>query len=58
MIADSKNASSDLHWFAMRVTYRREMAVKDMLDAEQVESFVPMHKVAYGFGLSRGVYLR
>ena len=45
MIADTKNASSDLHWFAMRVTYRREMAVKDMLDAEQVESFVPMHKV-------------
>lgn len=29
-------------WFAMRVTYRRELAVKQMLDDAGVENFIPM----------------
>ena len=32
-------------WYAMRVTYRREMDVKEFLDKELVESFIPMHYV-------------
>ena len=30
-------------WFAMRATYSRELAVKALLDAEEIESYVPMH---------------
>lgn len=29
-------------WFAMRVTYRRELAIKQMLDEATVENFIPM----------------
>ncbi len=32
-----------LHWFAMRATYSRELAVKTLLDAEEIENYVPMH---------------
>jgi len=32
-------------WFAMRVTYRREMKVKAELDALGVEAFVPMRRI-------------
>lgn len=30
-------------WFAMRATYSRELTVKALLDAENIESYVPMH---------------
>lgn len=33
----------DLKWFPMRVTYHREMKVKEQLDNLGIESFVPMH---------------
>ena len=32
-------------WFAMRVTYRRELDVKNLLDQQGVSSFIPMHYV-------------
>lgn len=31
-----------MHWFPMRVTYRRELKVKDYLDTCDIECFVPM----------------
>lgn len=31
------------HWFPMRVTYRRELKVKAVLDDLGIECFVPMH---------------
>ncbi len=30
-------------WYAMYVTYGRELKVKEMLDKESVLSFIPMH---------------
>ena len=35
-------------WFAMRVTYRRELDVKNLLDQQGVSSFIPMHYVIRG----------
>lgn len=32
-----------IHWFPMRVTYKREMLVKDFLDRIGIECFIPMH---------------
>jgi len=32
-----------MHWFPMRVTYSREVLVKEALDALGIESFIPMH---------------
>ena len=35
--------NNELHWFPMRVTYSRELTVKEFLDTIGVESFIPMH---------------
>lgn len=32
----------DMHWYPMRVTYQRVKAIKALLDADQVENFLPM----------------
>ena len=32
-----------MHWFPMRVTYSREVLVKEALDALGIENFIPMH---------------
>ena len=45
MVVGSPHSQEIPQWFAMRVTYKRELAVKDLLDAQGVESFIPMHKV-------------
>ena len=29
-------------WFAMRVTYRREMKVRELLIRENIENYIPM----------------
>lgn len=29
-------------WFAIRVSYSRELALKAILDAENIENFIPM----------------
>jgi len=33
-----------LHWFAVRVTYSRELALKAFLDEEKIENFIPMRR--------------
>ena len=33
------------NWFAMRVTYRREMKVKAEMDALGIQAFVPMRRI-------------
>lgn len=38
-------------WYAIRVTFNREMKVKDDLDLRGIESFIPMH---YVMGTRRG----
>ena len=40
-------------WFAMRVTYRREMKVKAEMDALGVQAFVPMRRI-----MKRGLRLK
>ena len=38
-------------WFAMRVTYRREMKAKRLLDEAGIENFVPLRfAVRYRYG--------
>ena len=34
--------ATDIHWFPMRVTYGRELIVKEFLDKENIENFLPM----------------
>ena len=34
----------DQRWFAMRVTYRREMSMKQMLEAANIECYIPMRQ--------------
>lgn len=31
-----------VRWYAMRVTYRRELAVRDQLEEQGIETFIPM----------------
>lgn len=31
-----------MNWFAIRVSYSRELALKAILDAEKIENFIPM----------------
>ncbi|MBQ4023637.1 MAG: UpxY family transcription antiterminator [Prevotella sp.] len=35
--------SGNLQWFPMRVTYNRELKIKESLDELGVENFIPMH---------------
>lgn len=44
MSENAVNATPIKHWFAMRVTFRREMSVKNMLDDAGIECFVPMQR--------------
>ena len=46
------NKSTDIHWYPLRVTYSRELLLKEKLDAEKIENFIPMHYeyVKVGFG--------
>lgn len=36
------NENAEMHWYAVRVTYSRELFFKDFLDAEGIESYIPM----------------
>ena len=31
-----------MHWYAVRVTYSRELFFKEYLDAEGIENYIPM----------------
>lgn len=44
-----------LHWFAVRVAYCREMVLKDILDREHIENFIPMR---YGMVMKGGKRVR
>lgn len=46
-----------LEWFPMRVTYCREMKMKECLDTLGMESFVPMHYEIVGEGANRSMEL-
>lgn len=35
--------ATDVHWFPMRVTYGRELIIKEFLDKDNIENFLPMH---------------
>jgi len=35
-------SSPNLYWYALRITYSRELALKTYLDSEQIENFIPM----------------
>lgn len=35
-------AAEEVHWYAMSVPYNRVLKAKDLLDAKQIECFVPM----------------
>ena len=36
-------SSSALHWYALRITYGRELALQEYLNSEGIENFIPMH---------------
>nr|WP_305067405.1 UpxY family transcription antiterminator [Jilunia laotingensis] len=36
------NKSTDIHWYPLRVTYSRELLLKEFLDSDGVENFIPM----------------
>ena len=44
-----------LHWFAVRVSYSRELSLKAILDEENIESFIPMR---YGIVMKGGKRVR
>ena len=44
---------NSLQWFPMRVTYNRELKVKEHLDTIDVESFIPLHYEFIGKGNDR-----
>ena len=46
---------TDLHWYAIRVTYSRELVFKEFLDAENIENFIPMH---YEYVVKKGSRVR
>lgn len=39
-IADT--SSANLYWYVLRITYSRELALKNYLDSERIENFIPM----------------
>lgn len=39
------NKNFQLHWYALRITYSRELVLKEYLDAEGIENFIPMHYI-------------
>ena len=39
------NKDFQLHWYALRITYSRELVLKEYLDAEGIENFIPMHYI-------------
>ena len=36
-------SNNDIRWYPMRVTYHRELRIKEQLDLMGIENFVPMH---------------
>lgn len=38
----NKPISEDTYWYALRITYSRELALKEFLDRNSIENFIPM----------------
>lgn len=38
----NKITRTDVAWYALRITYSREMALKEYLDTQHIENFIPM----------------
>lgn len=51
----SSSFSSQFYWFAVRVSYSRELALKAILDSEKIECFIPMR---YGYVMKGGKRVR
>ena len=51
----STSNSQTLHWFAVRVSYSRELTLKSILDKEGIENFIPM---CYGMVMKGGKRVR
>jgi len=49
--------ASNLMWYAIRVTYGRELLFKEFLDSQQIENFIPMHYKAEEKGLRKKLKL-
>ncbi|MCD8182773.1 MAG: UpxY family transcription antiterminator [Bacteroides sp.] len=45
MNSQPSTSNSQLNWYALRITYSRELALKEYLDAEHIENFIPMHYI-------------
>ena len=45
MVPPIQSPDDSIRWFAMRVTYRREIKVQDMLKEQGIETFMPMRYV-------------
>ena len=46
----AENPENRQYWYALRVTYGREMLVKGYLDGIGVESYIPMHFARRTYG--------
>lgn len=46
-----QNEDSQLNWYAVRVSYSRELTLKAILDKEKIENFIPMR---YGYVVKNG----
>ena len=46
----AENPENKQRWYALRVTYGREMLVKGYLDGIGVESYIPMHFARRTYG--------
>ena len=51
MKKELENNEKGLSWYAMRATFRREMTARNLLEAQNVETFIPMREVVR---ISRG----
>jgi hypothetical protein len=44
-VTPSFSLDSELHWYPMRVTYNRELRVKETLDALNIQNFLPVRQL-------------
>lgn len=42
MSSQSSILNSEYHWYALRITYHRELVLKEFLDKNNIENFIPM----------------
>ena len=42
MSSQSSILNSEYHWYALRITYSRELVLKEFLDKNNIENFIPM----------------